>query len=148
MIKKILVPVDGSAPSIHAALMAVRVVAKEGGEIHLLYVVKPYSGDYSGVTFTGFQLPEDLAAKVNDEWKKIADSIVDRVAQEIQNADITIHRIVAKGDPVSLICKVAQEGNFDLISIGSRGVGGVVGILGSVSSRVSQCALCPIIINH
>ena len=145
--KKILVPVDGSEPSIRAAHMAANIVDKEG-EIHIIYVVKPYSGDYSGMSFSGFQLPDELAEKANSEWEKIANKIVDKVAEEIQGENITIHRIIAKGDPVALICKVAKNENFDLISMGSRGVGGIIGTLGSVSSRVSQHSSCPVLINH
>jgi nucleotide-binding universal stress UspA family protein len=148
MIKKILVPVDGSPPSIRAAKMAADIVAKEGGQIHLLNVVKPSSGDYSGVSFAGFELPRDLAEKVNQEWEKVARHIVDKVSAEIKEKNVEVHHNIAKGDPVSIICKVAKEGQFDLISIGSRGVGGVTGILGSVSSRVSQQSSCPVLINH
>ncbi|NPV92344.1 MAG: universal stress protein [Firmicutes bacterium] len=148
MIKKILVPVDGSPPSIRAAQMAANIVAKEGGEIHLLNVVKPSSGDYSGVSFEGFELPQDLAEKVNDEWEKVARNIVNKVRSAIEDKNVNIHCDIAKGDPVSIICKVAQEGQFSLISIGSRGIGGVTGVLGSISSRVSQQSSCPVLINH
>lgn len=148
MIKNILVPVDGSPQSLRSAKMAVRIASKEGGEICLLYVVKPSSGDYSGVSFMGYQLPEELAVKVNEEWEKIARSVVDKVAEEIQDQDVKIHKRIAIGDPVTIICKEAKDGGFDFISMGSRGIGGVTGVLGSVSSRVSQQATCPVLINH
>jgi nucleotide-binding universal stress UspA family protein len=148
MIKKILVPVDGSAQSIRAAKMAATVAPAEGGEIHILNIVKPSSGDYSGVGFEGFQLPQELAEKVNHEWEKVARDIVNKVASELKDQKVQVHCDIAKGDPVSIICKVAEEGRFDLISIGSRGIGGVTGVLGSISSRVSQQCTCPVLINH
>jgi len=148
MIKKILVPVDGSVQSINAAKIAVDMVVPNGGEIHLLFAVKPSSGDYSGVNFMGYELPKDLAAKVDSEWEQYATKIVDKVAAEVETTGVTVKKIIAKGDPVAVICKAAKKEGFDLISIGSRGIGGMTGVLGSVSSRVSQEAECPVLISH
>ena len=45
------------------------------------------------------------------------------------------------------ITRIATEEGFDLITIGSRGLGrGKVWVLGSVSSRVIEDAACPVLI--
>lgn len=51
-----------------------------------------------------------------------------------------------KGEPAEKIVEVAERGNFDLIVMGSRGLGGRVSTLGSVSSRVVDNASCPVVI--
>ena len=51
-----------------------------------------------------------------------------------------------KGEPSEKIVEVAELGGFDLIIMGSRGLGGRVSALGSVSSRVVDKSSCPVLI--
>ena len=51
-----------------------------------------------------------------------------------------------KGEPSEKIIEVAERGAFDLIVMGSRGLGGRVSALGSVSSRVVDKSSCPVLI--
>jgi len=48
---------------------------------------------------------------------------------------------VIQGDPAETIINYANKGNFDMIVIGSRGLGSFKGLmLGSVSSKVCHAA--------
>lgn len=52
-----------------------------------------------------------------------------------------------EGRPSERIVEVAKEGKFDVIVMGSRGLGGIKGFfLGSVSDRVADEAACPVLI--
>lgn len=52
-----------------------------------------------------------------------------------------------EGRPSDRIIEAAKEGNFDLIVMGSRGLGGIKRFfLGSVSDRVADEAECPVLI--
>lgn len=51
------------------------------------------------------------------------------------------------GDPAAEISRVAEEGGYDLLVVGSRGRGAVGEVvLGSVSSDLVRHALCPVLV--
>ncbi|HEX3032402.1 MAG TPA: universal stress protein [Bacillota bacterium] len=51
------------------------------------------------------------------------------------------------GHPATVICEVAQYEGFDLIVVGSRGLGAVKGLfMGSISSKVAHMSSCPVLI--
>ena len=53
------------------------------------------------------------------------------------------------GHPAEVIVRLAETDGFDLVVLGSRGLGGVKEfLLGSVSNRVSHHARCPVLIVH
>jgi nucleotide-binding universal stress UspA family protein len=54
---------------------------------------------------------------------------------------------VVHGDPAIEICRVAEEGQFDLVVIGSHGSGFLKRVLlGSVSHHVLHHAPCPVLV--
>jgi len=56
-------------------------------------------------------------------------------------------RRVVHGDPAIEICRVAEEGQFDLVVIGSHGSGFLKRVvLGSVSHHVLHHAPCPVLV--
>jgi nucleotide-binding universal stress UspA family protein len=56
-------------------------------------------------------------------------------------------RDVEFGQPADAICRIAEAEGFDLIVMGSRGVGGVKSrLFGSVSANVSANAKCSVLI--
>lgn len=51
------------------------------------------------------------------------------------------------GSPADKIVEESGEGNFDLIVMGSHGLGGIKGfLLGSVADRVADLAQCPVVV--
>ncbi len=61
--------------------------------------------------------------------------------------NLKISKKILEGRPSDKIVETAKEGGFDLIVIGSRGLGGVKEFfLGSVSDRVADEATCPVVI--
>lgn len=149
MFKKILVAIDGSEQSVKAARAAIDIASKNGGEIHLLHVVRPPAFDYSGVDFTGSMLPPEIPDYLIDEWSKVGQLILDKARKEVESEDVQTTIEVGMGDPAQVICDTAEKGNYELIVMGRRGVGGLGGLLlGSVSNRVLQLASCPVLIVH
>jgi len=52
-----------------------------------------------------------------------------------------------EGRPSEKIVETAKQGNFDIIVLGSQGLGGIKKFfLGSVSHRVADEATCPVLI--
>ena len=49
--------------------------------------------------------------------------------------------------PMDMILKEVEDKDYDLIAMGSRGLGAIKGMLmGSVSERVSRAVKCPVLI--
>jgi len=139
MFKKILVPVDGSDSSVMAARVGADLVAKNGGEFTLLYVVRLI--EY-GLEET--ELPEPAAPKSAVESGK---GLLERIKEEIGSPQAKL--LVAIGHPAHTICNQAEEGKYDLIVMGSRGIGGLPGsLIGSISQRVSEHAHCPVLLSR
>jgi nucleotide-binding universal stress UspA family protein len=150
MFKKILAPIDGSKPSSDALLKALELAKTHGSEVEILHVM----------TFTedAPRGPEN-EAKIDTppEW---IDSYVSRVKKNDENMlrDAVNHsktiapknKITSKlliGKPGDEITREAEQGAFDLIVIGSRGLGGLRElILGSVSHQVVNESKIPVLV--
>jgi nucleotide-binding universal stress UspA family protein len=83
------------------------------------------------------------------ENKARAKLMLDQVKRSFSNPDIKIDIAVALGKTSHEICKKAKIEGYDVIVMGSRGLGKIPGILGgSVSSKVRSNAPCPVILIH
>jgi nucleotide-binding universal stress UspA family protein len=137
MFKKILVPVDGSDSSIEAAKIGANLAAINGGNLTLLYVVRLVQYGFEGI-----ELPEPTVAKPAVEY---GNAMLARIREEIESPEAKL--VVAVGHPAHTICAKADEGKYDLIIMGSRGMGGLSGsLVGSISQRVSEMVHCPILL--
>ncbi len=80
---------------------------------------------------------KDIDRRVQEERKKYFATAV----KEFEKHDITVNTIYKVGHPAEMISKVANEGSYDLIVIGRRGMGGMKKLfMGSVSAAVLQLA--------
>ena len=86
---------------------------------------------------------KDLDKRIQEERKKyFADAV-----EEFEKHEIPINTLYKVGHPAEVISKVADEGSYDLIIIGRRGMGGVKKLfMGSVSSAVLQIAQTNVLI--
>jgi nucleotide-binding universal stress UspA family protein len=63
--------------------------------------------------------------------------------------DLSVQHVLLDGDPARELLKLAREGDFDVIVMGSRGRGRMTAaLLGSVSNRVMHDADVPVIVIH
>jgi len=142
MIKKILVPVDGSDHAKKAVQYATDIALKYNAGVHLIHVVSEP------------KIPEELLDYVREEHisespsyvylEKIGQRIMGRAEKEVQDKGIKdVHAVVVQGDPADKILDYAQKAGIDMIFMGSRGLGKIKSIvLGSVSNKVCQMADC------
>ncbi len=143
MYKTILVPLDGSAPSLDAAKHAVKIATSFDAKVTFLHIL-PNLASY-------INLPRLYAAdsynQLLEEFNAQGETIFDNAIKEIDTQGITIDKKLVPGDPAQKIVEESYEGQYDLIVMGSRGLSGVQDFLmGSVSSRVSKHAPCPVLI--
>lgn len=148
MIKNILVPIDGSEHSNNALKFGLDLAEKYSAKLTLLSVAQPVV--VTGPMFiTQPMMPPTSTAMyvqaIESAHKKMLEDTYNRAKAE--KPDLEISKMLVDGRPADRIVEIADKEKFDLIVIGSRGVGGVKKFfLGSVSDRVSDEAHCPVLI--
>jgi nucleotide-binding universal stress UspA family protein len=146
---KILVPIDGSEPSFHAARVAVNIANKFNSELIIIYVVvSPSKSEYANLT--GLVTPKQIdmiienAKKESRNWFK---KIEDRVKEENSNIKISMKVLLTGIAIYGEVIQFAQQENIDLIVIGTRGRSGIKKLLlGSTASGVVTYANCPVLV--
>jgi len=132
--KKILVATDGSQKSKHAMEEAASLAKALDAEITVLSVSQDtqfYIGDQTFGSGHMFVIQEDIEKAVKQILKKASEFFSEK--------GLEVKTVLGKGYPADVICETAEDGDFDLVVMGSRGLGSIKGfILGSVSSRVAH----------
>ena len=146
MLKKILVPIDGSYISFLALDYAMQLGKAFDSEIVVTHVNDPYDlsvpVDPKTVTIpTCEQTPEE-----KKRASAAALTIAQKVAEKANYKNIAFEKAIDK-DPAKRIIDMAKEIKADTIVMGNRGLGTAKSFfLGSVSTTVVKHACCPVIV--
>ncbi|MZG28730.1 universal stress protein [Adlercreutzia equolifaciens subsp. celatus] len=154
MYKKILVPYDKSDPAKNALGAALDLAAGvPGAQITVLSVVDWH--DFNAETFKiasrmsgvmGDTMDMDVISEVeNEAIKADMDAIAENIAPLVGDAE-GIGIAVVNGSPHDSITAYADEGGYDCIVMGHRGLGAVRGMLGSVCYSVLHKTNVPVLI--
>ena len=140
MLSKILVPVDGSENSFRALEQAIFLATKiQEAQIIVLYIIE----DLPSLYIYSPKIIEKLHADYKSEYTKI----LERCKEMASNSGININTVLLEGDPASKIIGYSEMEKFDLIIIGSRGMGKFKEvIIGSVSNKVLHHAKCSVML--
>lgn len=146
---KLLVPIDGSEPSFHAARVAINIANKFNSEIIVLFVVvSPSKSEYANLT--GLVTPKQIDMIIENakkESKKWFSKIEDIAKEKNPNIKVSTKVILTGIAVYGEIIHYAQEENIDLIVIGTRGRSGIKKLLlGSTASGVVTYANCPVLV--
>ncbi len=156
MIKRILLPIDGSEPSLRAASFAAELAAELQGSILLLHVLdrmparqqlKGYLTALEGSPATNEaeiqSVRTALSRSGEDEGKELlADAEQLLKEKGVNDVSTRIH----DGDPSTELLRLAETGKYDMIIMGRRGLGGLKGLfMGSVSQKISSLADCAVV---
>ena len=135
-IRKILVAVDFSEPSARALTFAIELAASFQSSLTILHV--------SQLVVTLASNPS-VPVQVYKEGQAGESSLLEQAKQQAQAAGVQADGMLADGTPSQEIVRVAHEGQFDLIVIGTHGRSGFDRfMLGSVAERVLRKATCPV----
>jgi nucleotide-binding universal stress UspA family protein len=138
-IKKILLPVDFPNTSLRVVHQAATLAHHFQSEIVMLHVVTALS-HIAGVPVDGPELAGwDMLAEITKEAQKNLDP---SLGPELD--DLTIQRVLVKGDAAQAIVQAAQEEEADLIMMPSHGQTFNQFLLGSVTAKVLHGTECPI----
>ena len=142
MFNHILVPVDGSKPSMLAAHKAAELSKVFGSAVTAVYVVDPYPFTGVGADFAYGQA-QYLSAATNE-----ANKALEEVKKLLDEAGVTSKTLVGEGHAIHEgIVRVGENVGADLIVMGSHGRRGLEKlVLGSVAQRVLQAAHVPVLV--
>ena len=142
MIKKILVPTDGSKHAEKATEYALDIAAKYNAKLYLMHVVSEPKVPEGFMEFLRDEHVAESPAYVY--LQTMGKKILGKAEEEVKARGLREVRSVAvEGDPAERIIEFVKENDVDMIIMGSRGLGSVQGLfLGSVSSKVCHAADC------
>jgi nucleotide-binding universal stress UspA family protein len=149
-IKKILIPVDGSDLSFKAAEYAIHLAKADDAEITALNVVE----DIKQGGAIGLQAKYGNVSLV-DAFRKVrkvsAGQWMDKISQEAKSRGVSFKsEIIEDEDATSgagVITRYAEQHNFDMIVIGSKGRSKLERLLmGGVTNAVVNSAKTPVLV--
>ena len=135
MVNRILVPIDGSEYAYRALDWALDLAEKYGADVELLTVIPT----------TAFAIVGPSEKHLREYAEKILEEALNKTKKIKPSLKVSSKILV--GRPNEKIVETCKEGNFDLIVLGSRGLGRVKEFfLGSVADRVADESTCPVVI--
>ena len=137
MFSRILVAVDGSESAKRALEKSVYLAKQCNSRLDVIHVV--LDSTYGGDSAATFQLIEEL----KERGKKMLEGCK---TQALRNG-VEVRTLLELGDHAQVIINTANEGDYDLVIMGSRGLSPFKELLlGSVSFKVMHHARCPVMV--
>lgn len=138
--RHLLVPVDGSDGSMHAAALAGSIAAATQASLTALYVIPATSAEAMGMR----HMSKD---EVEAHFDQAAAPILGKVGTLLRSIQgLEAHgELVRFGDPADEILSAVRRLGVDHVVMGSRGLSHLQEImLGSVSEKIVRGAPCPV----
>jgi nucleotide-binding universal stress UspA family protein len=141
MLKHVLIGVDGSPASRHAAHTALSLATQTHATATLVYVLEvPHVvpvGPLSGYLTTAKPRTEADVQHAREELSELAR----------EYPEVHTDRRVELGHAAETLCELANTLAVDLLVVGARGLGGGAKLLlGSVSDKLVHQAPCPVMV--
>ncbi|RDY20436.1 universal stress protein [Criibacterium bergeronii] len=124
--KKVLVPIDGSKFSMKALKQAKEIAEKFQSDVTIITVVS----DIVAVNV-------DYKIDIISQNIAVAEEILANAKKIFDDTSLNVDTMYKVGDIAKEICEKAADGNYDMIIMGSRGMGIISRtFLGSISHKV------------
>jgi nucleotide-binding universal stress UspA family protein len=135
-ISKILVPLDGSKTSFKGLDEAIFLARQCGGTLTGLHIVSIYP-----------QHLGDLVSPLRVKLYEHAQTFMEKAKLISAQDGIAFYHKIVYGDATTEIIEFVKQNKFDLIVMGSRGLGGIKeAFLGSISNAVMHKSHVPVLI--
>jgi len=139
--KVVVVGIDGSEQSMHAAQAAADLSRKNEARLYIVTVVRPPEGWWGIV---GSPPPADVLTSSMSEAQQ---GILDATVAAIDLEGVEWEAAEEIGEPATALADVCREKEADLLVVGRRGAGIVERlVMGSIADRVAHYAPCPVLI--
>jgi nucleotide-binding universal stress UspA family protein len=141
MFHKILIPTDGSPYAIRAAEVAADLARQDGAEVTLLL-----ASDFQSIRTS--PAPDGVKQTIEQALREANAVALAQTAAPLAQAGVQTATREIEGAPAAVISREAADGRYDLIVMGSRGLGLPAeqrDFLGSVTERVLRMVTCPVL---
>jgi nucleotide-binding universal stress UspA family protein len=134
---KVLVATDGSEPAMKAVQKALEMAQKEGAQVTLMSVAYFSKDDF-----------DDMPPNIQDKLEAQAAAALKKAKEVFEAQKIPVEAVLEAGVvPANNILKRAQEGNYELLLIGSAGLTGIKrALMGSTAAKVVAQAPCSVMV--
>jgi nucleotide-binding universal stress UspA family protein len=144
MFRSVLVAIDGSTHAERALVEAVDLAERCNATLTVMTSVPDTSSWLISMSYGEGIDFQALAQETEREYRKLLDSAVDALPQ-----NLSVTKILAHGRPGGRILEQLHTGKHDLVVMGSRGRGEVSSLLlGSVSHQVLNASPAAVLIVH
>jgi nucleotide-binding universal stress UspA family protein len=152
--QKILVPLDGSDHSRRALESAIQIAKSFNSKLMLLTVHHVTITPVTSLELTiqaPVIVPDASAAEMTERAIEAAHNYDKKILAEaeakVRSEKIEVESELIDGNAVEEIVRKSEEGKFDLIIMGARGLSTIKKLfIGSVSDGVIKKAPCPVLI--
>ncbi|RJO62501.1 MAG: universal stress protein [Dehalococcoidia bacterium] len=142
LIKRILVPLDGSEMSEGALKTIEPMAAALGAEIVLFQAVEPVR------YVPGFEtMVPNVVLPSDDEIKRSASNYLNGVEKPLKQRGIRTSSVIIADAPAEAIIDYADSGNIDMIAMTTHGFSGIKRwVFGSTTEKVLQAGSRPVLL--
>jgi nucleotide-binding universal stress UspA family protein len=142
MLKKILVPLDGSEMAASVLPQVIDLAKAFNAQVTLMHVC------YSPVgAEIGESSPEVIRQAAAIE-KKACEAFLGKTANDMKAQGVEIEALCVEGVPAREIIAYADKNGMDLIAMATHGRGEVAWVMGSVAERVITHATVPVLLHR
>jgi nucleotide-binding universal stress UspA family protein len=139
--KKILVPIDFSKPSIYAAKIAAKIAKKTNATVYLIHLIELPSGVIDITSSSSFSIPESMLY-----LRKTKEKVLEFKKINFPE-DMTVEYFIKLNTPFEGIQKYAAKIDVDLIIMGSKGHSEFEEIMiGSNTEKTVRSSKIPVIV--
>ena len=127
---------------------ALDIAEKYSAEILIVSILQPTISPMLQYPELGVPAPATMSSYMKELKDQQEKALLDALkkAKKIKPI-LKVSTKLLEGRPSEKIVETAKQGNFDIIVLGSQGLGGIKKFfLGSVSHRVADEATCPVLI--
>ncbi len=142
-IARIVVGADGSEHSAAALAWAARMAKGMGSEVIAVFAVSPPTY----LVETGYSAPT-VPVQFDPEWRSQMKAELDQEwVKPLRDAEVKYQTVMEDGRPASVVIKVADAFDADIVVVGRRGRGGFAELLlGSVSHELVLHCKRPVLV--
>jgi len=140
MVRKILIPIDGSDYSKKALEKGKEMAVAFGGDVVILNVIP------SNIVPSG-RIHVDIFDMI-DEYRRASDELLRKSGKFFTDFKGKVETVSLQGDAPATIVDYAREHGIDLIVMGSYGTGAIINriMAGSVATKVLHHTEIPVLI--
>jgi nucleotide-binding universal stress UspA family protein len=141
LLRRILVPLDGSEIGEAALCYAVALANKTGAEIALIEVFEQVRG--VGASGARYSIPDD------ESVRKSLLSYLNHVAEPIKNEGLTVSTTVLFGNAAGKIIEYVEKNGIDLIAVSTHGRSGLGRwVFGNVTDKILHTGNVAVLVAH